>query len=295
MAVGDSYTQSTGIENSWVKTVRMISEEKRPLIKILKTTKATQRLHQWFYESEGTISSNNKSVEGATTTPSAPTDMTSGTNWCQIVKTSYAVSGTQIATNYNGIKDYLAHQMKLALKRNARDVEYALEVGAGNAGASATEREVKGLSAWCVAQNSYNCTSNAINTSTGEAALNDVMQAIMEDGEEANTVLLSPTNKKYVSAWTNSNTKYQDRSLTKLKNLISVYESDFGTVEFYISTMVGDTNILVFDREAVKIAYLRPTFKQNLAITGDNVPFQIITEMTLEVLNPNATGAVIIN
>ena len=292
---GESYTNDVGIENSWVKTVRMIVKDRAPLLKILETSKATQFLHQWQYDSVAKPSSNNASIEAAETTTAAPADLTNGLNWCQIVKTAYAVSGTQVATNYNGIKDYLAYQRKKAMKKNGLDFEYALEVGTGLVGDATTAREVKGLSTWCTGQNSTTATTTTFNTSAGEEALNSVLQAIYEDGEEANTVILSPANKKKVSNWTNSNTKYQDRSEKKLMNLISVYESDFGTVEFYISTMIGDANVCVFDREALKIAYLRPTFSQDLAITGDFVPFQIITEGTLEVLNPDATGAVVIS
>ena len=297
MATGNSYEQSTGIENSWVKAVRMVVKDKSPLLKNLKTAKADQRLHQWHYDTAAKPTSNVGAVEGASTTTIAPDNLSYGQNWCQIVKTAYAVSGTQVATSYNGIEDYLAYVTKKAMKKHGLDLEYALEVGTGNAGnitaTASTAREVKGLSAWCVAQNTAGQTGTNFAGTAGEVALNDVLEAIVLDGEEANSVLLSTLNKRRVSNWTESNKRY-DNAEKKKVSVVSVYESDFGTVTFYTSTMVGDANVCVYDSEAIEIAYLRPTFKQNLAITGDNVPFQVISEATLVVKNPNATGAVIL-
>jgi hypothetical protein len=293
--VANTYNQATGMKDSFLDQMRLVAKDKTPLFTMLPTSSAVQRTHTWYYDVITTPNAQNKAVEGSISDTDETADFSEGTNYCQIVKVEYAISGTQAATDYKGIGNYVAYQKSRAMKSAAIATEYALTNGTGATGASATAREMRGMAYWATAQNTATGEASAFGTSTGQGVLDSVLKAIYEDGEEANMVLLSPTNKALIDGWTNKNTRYQDITKTTLTNLIDVYRSSFGTVEMVMSTVAGDTNVYAFDKALLYVAYLRRFKSEDLAKTGDRIPFHVIGEMTMECRNPNGTGAVILS
>jgi hypothetical protein len=79
-------------------------------------------------------------------------------------------------------------------------------------------------------------------------------------------------------------------SSTKLRNTVSSYESDFGTIDVVLDRWVAKSVAPVIKTDTFKIAYLRKPFVQQLGVTGDSKDAQIIAEYTLEYLNQACSG-----
>ncbi len=298
-SMGNLYQQSAALADSFVKTMKLVVKDKAPLFQNLRESKATQKIHTWNQDSVAQPGSNNASGEGSDTTLSAPADFTVSTNYTQIIKVGYSISGTQAVAEYQGVEDYLAYQKGKAMKKLTLDLEYALVNGTGAAGnnttAAATAREMRGLAYWCTAANTANLASGANWSGTaGQAALDDVLALMYADGGSPDTVLCSITRKRGVDEWTSGVVKNLDATKKKLINTIAVYESSMGTVELLMHTMCGDTNIYAFEMDSLKIAYLRKPFSEMLGKSGDAIPFHCVTEATLEARNTiGGVGAVI--
>jgi hypothetical protein len=72
--------------------------------------------------------------------------------------------------------------------------------------------------------------------------------------------------------------------------MVSVYMSDFGTVEIFLERYLPKGNGLVMNDDAFRIAWLRKPKVEELAKVGDLKQFQIVGECTLEYLNERAAG-----
>jgi hypothetical protein len=75
-----------------------------------------------------------------------------------------------------------------------------------------------------------------------------------------------------------------------LRNTITAYESDFGTINVVLERWTPKGDFPVMAMSDWKVAYLRKPFVQQLGIGGDAKEAQIIAEYTLEHLNEGNSG-----
>lgn len=133
-------------------------------------------------------------------------------NYTQVFVTPVEVSDTQRAVETAGLEDEYAYQMAKALKEHARDIEYAFASTAntGNSGASGTARQLKGVMAWIT-------TTNITGTGSGDETLtetmfNDALQAIWNKGGRPDAVYANGFQKRKISGFTASSTKFVEAS-----------------------------------------------------------------------------------
>jgi len=289
---GNTYSQSTGMMPSFVKAMKLIMQAKTPLFTELKESKAVQKLHEFYYDQISTPTADNTAVEGEVTTVASPSDISMGTNYCAIYKRAYGVSGTQEATSFKSIANYLAYQKERAMKQVSMDIEYGLLNGSSASGASATARKMNGLIAWANTASASTATASSatFGSATGETALNTVLAAqyLQTPIDEPNFLLISPANKILLNKWTSTNTRWIPAGDKKLVATIGIYEGVFGVIEVFLHAMIGNSYVAGGNMDTLYLAWLRRPFSEPLAKTGDFTQFEVVAEGTLEVRNPYA-------
>jgi hypothetical protein len=264
------------------------------LFKLFGKTTAYNTLHEWPVDTLEAVG-DNAQPEGGDAPTDGATDPTRLVNITQIFAKTARVSGTEQAVNSAGFSDRMAYEITKKMKALSNDVELALVRGSIASGlattGSANGRRLKGIKNWI--------TTNASNYSGAtltETVFNDMLQASWDQGGNINSAVTSMKGKRRISGFTAGSTKNIDADDKRLVNSINVYESDAaGTVKILAHRMVtrsgdyGTTatpgfDVLLLQDDTWKVAILqgREPKTVDLAVTGDYVAKEIITELTLE-------------
>lgn len=252
-------------------------------------TKARGTYHEWQTDELATAA-NNSNIEGDDTSFSTPTATTRVGNYCQISKKSVVVAGTLDAVNKAGRKQEIGYQIQKASKELARDMEFALlQNASSNAGATGTARQLKGVTGFI----STNQTDNGGTTALSQAILETAIQNAWTQGGTPDCILANPTAKGTISDMVTGVTKFRDETDKKIVNTVSVFESDFGTLEVKASRHNISDEVYVIQKDLWKLAQLRPVKVEDLAKTGDAEKKQIVTEYTLVSLQEKGNASII--
>lgn len=251
-------------------------------------------LHEWQTDSLAAPTAN-AVIEGDSTTAGAVSPTTRVTNYCQILKKAWQVSGTQEAVKKAGRSSEIDYQKLKAMKELARDIEYALIVNtAAASGASATARQMKGIAGW-IATNVTTGTGTG-NEALTETMLNDNLQLIWAQGGMPSTILAGAFQKRTISGFT-TNTREVSAEAEKLVRTVSVYQSDFGDMQVRLHQQMHATYskrlIILGDMSLWVKAWLRPVVDEELAKTSDSRLFQAIAELTLESRQEKGSGQIL--
>lgn len=143
--------------------------------------------------------------------------------------------------------------------------------------------------------NVYVTRSNVIslNGALTETALNDIMQMTWTQGASIESAVMSGKNKRTVSGFTAGATKNRDASDTKIKAVISVYESDFGIVNLESHRQYADDRLDFFEYQYWKLAYLSPFHVEDVPRKGTYTEKVITGMCTLENRSPISNGVII--
>jgi hypothetical protein len=161
-------------------------------------------------------------------------------------------------------------------------------------GASATARQLKGLSGW-ITTNVSSATANRALTST---LLDALLKSIWLAGGRPDTILTGGSQKIAFTNTTNfpGMTRNISASIGEYKLFVDVYQGGVGgSLKLITSTIMGnnqDSRIYVLQMDKWRKSWLRPIKKVPLGITGDGQKFQIVAEVTLEALNEKASGVI---
>ena len=236
--------------------ITMISPEDTPLYSRIGKTKATQTTHEWLEDSLGEAQ-DNAQPEGYTyyTVDAEPRVRLS--NYTQIMHRGVQVTDTQEAVLHYGLRSELAYQMRKEMKELAFDCEKALiEQATKFLGTSiAATRRFGGLPYWII-------TNVLTNGGTPRGLTFDLINNALEQtwncGGKPTILLVSPRNKRIISTFTAGHTKYMNgNNTTKLKQVISVLETDFGVVQCLTDRFMPNDCIYGLSPEYIKKAFLR--------------------------------------
>ncbi len=240
-----------------------ISPSDTPIYSRIGKTKATQTNHEWLEDELGTAAPNYY-PEGYTYFTMNVQPRQRLNNYTQIMHRGIQVTDTQEAVLHYGVRSEMAYQMAKTLKELAFDCENAIITqSTQNPGAispTAVPRQFGGLPFWIITH---------VYTSTGPRALtfdliNNALEETWIDGGKPSILLVSPRNKRVISTFTAGNTKYMDGNKTRrLTNMISVLETDFGTLQCMTDRFMTNDVVYGLSPEYIKKAFLR-NFK-----TGD--------------------------
>jgi hypothetical protein len=267
-----------------------ISPTATPFISNIGRTKANAVLHEWMRDSLASAAAN-AAIEGDELTGSVTAS--SGTrlsNYCQILRKSVIVSGTQEVVRKAGKGSEIAFAVAKLTKEIARDLEYAaLQNTQSVTGDATTARQMKGAAGWV--------TSNATDKGTGtvtatQSDINLAAQQCWTAGGKPDMIICGGFNKRTISSFTTGVTKNLDARDKRLVFAVDVYETDFGVMKVMPDHFVATDDIFLFQSDLWKLAYLRPLRVEDLAKTGDADKKLLVTEVTLECAAEDGNGYV---
>jgi hypothetical protein len=300
----DSY-DAVGIREDLRDVIYNISPEETPFLSKCKKVRAANTYHEWQTDTLR-ASGANAHIEGDATAANAMVATTREGNRTQIFKNAVVVPDTDEGLNKAGRAKEIAYQTMKIAKEQKLDIERALFLNnAAVAGNSTTARELGGAGAW-VATNfaggsgssAGGSGSTAYTAGTARAMtqtiFDGVMQDIWEAGGNPNTVYLSAAQMSVALGFTGNNNQRSTIGAAdgKVANLVEVYMTPWGSVEFMPSREVANADIFIMQDDMWEVAELRPMKNTALAKTGDNTTRQIVTELTLVCKNENANGLI---
>lgn len=264
-----------------------ISPTETQLVSGLGTSTASNIYHSTLVDSLAAVKVNAQ-IEGAAATFHELTNPERVSNFCQIFKQGFKVSGTERAVNTAAFNDRYQYEATKALKTIKNDMEYALMRGSlatGNGSAGA--RQLAGL------KNSLSLVTSQSTVSLSEKILNDLFQLVWDNtGIQVNAVYGSMYMKRKISGFTSGATKYFTQDDRRLINAIDVYQADAASMvklfpHRYVNGAAGH-DIVGINEDFFKVAYLRKPSVEELAKVGDSTDGQIVVEATFEVQHYNA-------
>lgn len=251
-----------------------------PIYSRIGKTRATAVTHEWLEDVLGEPMEN-KHPEGYTYETADVDPRQRQTNYTQIMHRGIQVTDTQEVVLKHGVRSEMAYQMQKALKELAFDCEKAIiEQDTKVLGTSiATTRQFGGLPYWIV--------TNRLTAGGARALTFDLVNNALEQtwtaGGKPSVLLVSPRNKRVISTFTAGHTKYMDGNKTKkLTQVISVLETDFGTLQCITDRFMTNDKIYGLSPEYMKKAFLRPFKTGDMPKANDMQRKYVNGEWTLE-------------
>ena len=276
----DTYT-AVGNKEDVSEIITNISPDETPLFSRIGRTKATQTVHEWLEDELGSAQVNAQ-PEGYTYFTVNALPRVRLNNYTQIMHRGIQVTDTQEAVLHYGLKSETAYQMRKEMKALAFDCEKAIiEQATKFLGATvAAVRTFGGLPYWIIT----NVLSNAgVPRGLDFDLINNALEQTWMQGGKPSILLVSPRNKRVISTFTAGNTKYMEGNKThKLSQMISVLETDFGTIQCMTDRFMPNDTIYGLSPEYIKKAFLRPFKTLEIPKINDMERKAVQGEWTLE-------------
>lgn len=289
MAVFQVFQATAARKEDVLDMLTQETPEDTPFLTRLGVSKANSPVHSWLTDNiASSTATGGAEVEGASAVSRTLSDRTRKTNYTQISDEVVEVSGTAEATSMYGIETEYAYRISQGMKRLKIMMDQILLISTSASGDSAAARTMTGL--LDALQTNVSTGSATVCTLT-QSSFDGLLQTIAEAGGNPDTVFCGGFNKRRISSFATSNIRYQEvGSEGRIRNFVSVYESDFGTLEIFFERYISKPNIAVLEMSKFRIAYLRRPFMQPLSVIGDSRRAQILAEYTLEALNEKSSG-----
>lgn len=264
------------------------------LVAGLGTSTAKSTLHEWLTDTLTSVKAN-AYAEGSDASQQTLTNPTRLTNVTQISRQAFQVSGTERAVDQAGFQDRMAYEAEKAMDVLKNDMELALMNGTltQSVVSTNTARALRGVKA------SLSLASSQSGISLTEKIFNDYLQLVWDNSrDEVDEVYGDMYMKRKISGFTAGSTKNTNNNDKRLVNSVDVYEADAAKLvklfaHRYVNLLATGSATTNHDLVGIKnskfrIAYLRKPFMTDLAKTGDADKAELITEYTLECLNPTS-------
>jgi hypothetical protein len=204
------------------------------------------------------------------------------------------------AARLHGVRDELDYQKQERIREMLRDLENCVINGVAAAsspqGSSSVRRTMNGI-VKSIATNIFQPDSGGIPAGSGPGAdqlneeiLNAALRLVWEQSSaKVDTIVCNGFQKRRINSFIQSSRAYTSQD-TKFRDLVSVYESDFGVCRVVLSRWVPPGEVLLLDSSRIEVPPLagRSFQYQPLAATGDSVSGLLVGEYTLEFKNENA-------
>lgn len=244
----------------------------------------------------------NAALEGDDRPATRFTNRTRRTNYTQIFAASVEVSGSMQAARSHGIADEMDYQKQERLRELMRDLENCVINGvapsAAQEGSGSVRRTMDGIVSQ-VTTNQFTPGLGPIPVSGGtvdnaltEPMLNAALRAIWEtSGSPVDTLVVGGAQKRAINSFISSDRRYASGD-DRISDMVSVYESDFGTARIVLSRWVPADTILLLDSTRIEVPPLegRSFHFKELASSGDAHVGMVIGEYTLALRNEVAHG-----
>ncbi len=246
----------------------------------------------------------NAALEGDDAAAAKQTNRVRKQNYTQIFSATVNVSGSMQAARAYGVADEVDYQKQERARELLRDLENCVINGvaptSNQQGTSTVRRTMNGLLK-LIATNTFAPDTGPIppgggagNDELNEAVLNAALRAIWEQSSgKIDTIVVNGIQKRRINSFISQSRQYQPED-NNFRNLVSVYESDYGVCRVILSRWAPPNSVILLDSSRLEVMPLRGRsfgFKP-LAATGDSVSGQVLGEYTLELKNENAHGVI---
>lgn len=241
----------------------------------------------------------NAALEGDDRPATRFTSRARRSNFTQIFSASVEVSGSQLAASQIGIKDELDYQKQERLRELLRDLEHCVINGvapAANPEGSATVRRTMRGIIRTISTHRYTPGDGTLPDGGGmnsDLLTEDVLNAALRTvwGSSAariDTIVVNGFQKRRINMFVGDR-GYAPKD-TKFRELVGVYESDFGVCRVILSRAVPADAVLLLDSSRLGVMPLagRSFHYKPLASSGDSEVGMVIGEYTLEMQNEGA-------
>jgi len=242
----------------------------------------------------------NAALEGNDASAVRFTNRVRKSNYTQIFTATCEVSGSQLAVKQLGVRDELDYQKTLRMKELLRDLESSVINGvapaANTQGSATVRRTMNGLRSFI--------TTNRLSPSDGvlpenvttltEPLLNAALRSLWQGSSgQIDTIVVNGREKRKINEFVATNRRFFTSNET-FKDMVSVYESDFGVCRVVLSRHVPPGTVLLLDSSRIQVLPLtgRSFHYKPLATSGDRDAGQLIGEYTLEFRNESAHGII---
>lgn len=246
----------------------------------------------------------NAALEGDAASAARFTSRVRKRNYTQILSSTVSVSGSMQAARAHGVADEVDFQKQERLRELLRDLENCVINGVAPAtnpqGSSTVRRSMQGI-VRSIATNVFVPDQGGMPPGGGgsgdelnEELLNAAMRRIWDQSSaRIDTILVGGTQKRRINGFATGARSFSPGATT-FRDLISVYESDFGVCRVVLSRWVPAGMALLLDSSRIEVLPLRGRsfHYKPLAATGDSISGQVIGEYTLEFRNEAAHGLI---
>ena len=291
MAILTRYETTAGAREDILDLISQLSPEETPLLSRIGISRANAAIHSWLTDTIPTATATIGAVgEGASAASQALSGRTRLSNYTQITTYTIDISGTQDATSMYGVESEYAYQLERGMKSWKIMVDRMLWTSTSASGSgTGTARQITGI---LDAVQTNRVTGSATVCALTESQFNTLLQNIaVTGGGIANTAFVNGFMKRRISSFATSNTRYTEvGGEGRVRNFVSIYESDFGTIEVVFERYIPPSEGAVLKMEDWRLAYLRRPFTKPLSDIGDSKRAMIIGEYTLEYLAESHSG-----
>jgi hypothetical protein len=232
-------------------------------------------------------------LEGEEAPPSAHRNRVRRENFTQIFTEAVTISGSMDAVGLHAIEREFDYQVIQRLRELMRSLEQTVINGFKETttpqGSASVRRTMGGLLQFIGGDDAV--IEDANGEDLDEPALNDALRECWEHGGRPNAIVCNGVQKRRISTFIQTHRQYAPET-TALRNLVDVYESDFGVQRVILSRWVPADKVLLLDLDKIQVLPLqgRSFFVKPLAESGDFKKAQLVGEYTLEILNGGDGG-----
>lgn len=245
----------------------------------------------------------NAALEGDDRPTPRFTNRTRVKNYTQIFTAGVEVSGSQLAAAQIALADELDYQKQERLRELLRDLENCVINGvaadSSPQGSASVRRTMRGIIP-SLATNLYAPEAGGFPAGEGaenyltEEQLNTALRRIWENSSaRIDTIVVNGFQKRRINSFITSNRAFGGKD-TRFRDLVSLYESDFGVCRVLLSRWMPQDAVLMLDSSRIDVLPLagRSFQFKKLASTGDSETGMVLGEYTLEMRNESAHGLI---
>jgi hypothetical protein len=303
-------SQVVGNREDLIDKIFRTSPTDTPFVSRIDRVKADAVWHEWQRDVLRAPNPNNAAPEGADATFSAQAPTQRLGNRCQIFTDTFSISGTQNAVNHAGGPEVSRLKAKKALEIK-KDIEASAISNATQQVEDTTHnRKLRGLNGWIATNNNMgvggvapdpiNNVAPVAGTARAfdEASFKDAILKAYNSGGDVRFAIMAPYLKQVCSGFDGNVVRQQQvngEARVTLNTAFTFYGSDFGNIEMVPDRVMSngiDHNVYGIDPDYWAIATLRGFETDELAKTGDNVSYEMVTELTLEAREERSSFAV---
>ncbi len=241
----------------------------------------------------------NAALEGDDASAARFTSRVRKANYTQIFSATVEVSGSELAVRQLGLADEMDYQKQQRTRELLRDLENSVINGRSAAaepqGGMTARRTMRGILSFITTHRFAPGQGGfPAGTALSEVQLNAALRAIWKSSSaQVDLIVVGAGQKRAINQFVSTNRRFTPDGEI-FKDLVSVYESDFGLCRILLTRWVPAGSVLLLDSTRIEVMPLagRSFHYKPLASTGDKDSGQLIGEYTLELRNENAHGVI---